>query len=104
MTPSDSMIRSMLHKASAQRVHDALTAGGYEITRSRLDTIRSQMISAGAQQHERPAPAFGQTILDPASGAERSSRELLKRQLVTGQHWLVCPARYADACRSVGLF
>jgi hypothetical protein len=33
----------------------------------------------------------------------RASRELLRRHLETGKHWITCPDQFVTICRSVGL-
>jgi hypothetical protein len=96
----------MLAKQSATTVHQTLVDQGYNVSRSRCRTVRSILFSEGvatpapARNNKPPEPV---SYVDPAREAEMASRNLLRSQLRTGQHWITDPSRFAAACELAGL-
>jgi hypothetical protein len=51
---------------------------------------------------DRKIPGASEPV-DPFSGFAKGCQQLLQRQLITGQHNITCPVKFAVACRAAGL-
>lgn len=96
--PPHDMLRELLRKHSARVASDKLTQQGYYATMSQLNTLRAILIANGEAHPVPHAERFNGAGVscDPAETAGTSSRALLRRQLVTGQHSIRDPRRVAE--------
>lgn len=96
--PPHDMLRDLLRKHSARVASDKLTQQGYYAPMSQLNTLRAILIANGEAHPVPHAERRGGAGVscDPAETAGASSRALLKRQLVTGQHSIRDASRVAE--------
>lgn len=98
----ESLTRELLARHGSRVTLRLLHDRGYKAHPWVLQKAREELVKAGIATPGSNA-TNAMVLGDPALSAEYASRELLRRHLITGKHWITDPARFAAACNEAGL-